>query len=198
MAERQSRAEIAAVILSKIADGHLPSIEITRVWAGRGSGRPCDGCDQPVTAADVEHEIDLAGAVTLHLHSGCFMIWQDALEKRKISGGSGASPWTLFFDIGIARRAARPRHHQRPLDAWHGWPRVADTHPFTRVRAAVTNAGDRLYGLCDSRERSGRPASRLRRLHHQARRPARRRAPHSATRSAGLELLAGGSSAAGG
>ena len=105
MGQRQSRAEIAAVILSKIADGQLPSIEITRVWAGPGSGRPCDGCDQPVTAADVEHEIDLAGAVTLRLHSGCFMIWQEVLEKRKISGGSGGV-WPPFYAARVVAHEA--------------------------------------------------------------------------------------------
>jgi len=105
MGQRQSRAEIAAVILSKIADGQLPGIEITRVWAGPGSGRPCDGCDQPVTAADVEHEIDLADAVTLRLHSGCFLIWQDALEKRKISGGSGRV-WTPSYAARVVAHEA--------------------------------------------------------------------------------------------
>jgi len=55
--------------------------------------------------ADVEHEIDLAGAVTLRLHSGCFMIWQEVLEKRKISGGSGGV-WPPFYAARVVAHEA--------------------------------------------------------------------------------------------
>ena len=75
-------AEILRLILSKIADGVLPSVRVEKVWAGYGTGHPCYGCDQPIDGTDVETEINLAGALLLRLHQRCFAIWQQELEIR--------------------------------------------------------------------------------------------------------------------
>jgi hypothetical protein len=34
--------------------------------------RPCDGCGEIVGAAEVEHDIDVDGAIVLRLHPECF------------------------------------------------------------------------------------------------------------------------------
>lgn len=67
-----------AKIRAKIALGLLPvaSDPVGKMWAGKGSGRFCDGCDQPITNADVEHEIDVPTGETIRLHKWCFAVWQ--------------------------------------------------------------------------------------------------------------------------
>ena len=77
-----SRREAAAIILTKLAGGALPSVRVSRVWARSGTGSTCDGCDADIAASEVEYEIELAGAVVLRLHPRCFWIWQDLLTRR--------------------------------------------------------------------------------------------------------------------
>jgi hypothetical protein len=62
--------------LAKLAVGALPNVQVTKLWAGWGTGDICDGCDAPITDNEVENEIELAGAVLLRLHQRCFSIWQ--------------------------------------------------------------------------------------------------------------------------
>jgi len=97
MAEgRRSRGAIAVAILSKLADGSLPAVSVQKVWAGHGTGRICYACEEPVTAQEVENEVEVGGAVVLVLHAECFRVWQTAMtQSREISGGSGRlSTWT--------------------------------------------------------------------------------------------------------
>ena len=79
---KRSRSEITAIILAKLAAGALPNVRVSRVWAGPGSGRVCDCCDEAITESDVEHEVLLAGAVLLKLHQNCFSIWQQSLKDN--------------------------------------------------------------------------------------------------------------------
>ena len=72
--------DMSACIRAKIESGRLPtpSDPIGKSWAGKGSGRPCDGCDQPITNADVEHEIEVPTGETVRFHKWCFAAWQQA------------------------------------------------------------------------------------------------------------------------
>ena len=76
-------AEVLRLVLSKIADGALPSVRVEKVWAGYGTGHRCYGCDQPIDRTEIETEIDLAGALLLRLHRRCFAMWQRELESRE-------------------------------------------------------------------------------------------------------------------
>lgn len=58
-----------------ITTGHLPQVKPIRLWAGFGNGRPCDGCGEPVTQADVEHEHDLEDGRVLRFDATCAVIW---------------------------------------------------------------------------------------------------------------------------
>lgn len=75
-----SSAGIRAKIRAKIASGFLPvaSDQIGKCWAGKGNGRFCDGCDQPITNADTEHEIDVPTGETVRFHRRCFAAWRQA------------------------------------------------------------------------------------------------------------------------
>jgi hypothetical protein len=90
--EPRPEREIVALILSKVAKGLLPDVRVSRVWAGRGTTRPCYGCDEAIAAKEIEVEVELAGAVALRLHQRCFRIWQAALAKAKRGTRSEEAP----------------------------------------------------------------------------------------------------------
>ena len=115
----EPRPDVVAVIRARVATGTLPPPPRTngKVWAGRGSGRPCAGCDKPIPASGVECEIEL-GDRTLRFHRACLVAWQDdlgGLRLRGISGGSAAAPWTQIFDLRIALRARHERAAREEL-----------------------------------------------------------------------------------
>jgi hypothetical protein len=72
--------DIPAYIRAKIAVGFLPvpGEQTTRVWVGKGTGRPCEGCDQLILDADVEYEVDLPAGETYRFHRACFDAWKVA------------------------------------------------------------------------------------------------------------------------
>jgi hypothetical protein len=63
-------------IADKLKRDRLPKREPAKLWAGFGNGRPCDGCDDPILAADVEHELDFPHGTTLGFHATCSLVWQ--------------------------------------------------------------------------------------------------------------------------
>ena len=108
---------LTTVIRGKLSTGELPAIEAHKVWAGLGKDVACSGCGQIIARTDVQHDVCLPSEMELHFHRNCFAVWQRVVGKptREIRGGSAPSPWTLFFDLGIARRAVydRAAHAER-------------------------------------------------------------------------------------
>ena len=104
-------ARRVAIIRGRLRVGMLPSDAPTKIWSGYGSGQLCDACGERIAVGAPEDEVVFTHSVTLRFHQGCFALWQEEKTRRNggISGGSAASPWTLFFDLGIARRASRDR-----------------------------------------------------------------------------------------
>ena len=96
----QGQAEVAAVVQAKVAAGLLPRGRPSKMWVGPGTGKICDGCEQPITKDDREYEFDLPGRPILRLHQACMEAWQ---VHRPIQGGS-ANSFTL--DTSAARIAA--------------------------------------------------------------------------------------------
>ena len=78
-------ADVVTCIQAKIAAGALPLPQDApgKVWVGPGMGKVCDACDEPVTPADREYEIDLVDR-TLRFHSGCLAAW----HQQRIEGQS--------------------------------------------------------------------------------------------------------------
>jgi hypothetical protein len=69
-------AERAERIAEKLSAGSLPKARSMRMWAGRGDGRCCDGCDQPVLASEIEYEHDLLEeGATVRFHAACSALW---------------------------------------------------------------------------------------------------------------------------
>jgi hypothetical protein len=66
------------LISEKVACGVLPSVKPRKLWAGLGSGRPCDGCGRSITPTDLEYELEFADDRTIRLHRDCLAIWHQA------------------------------------------------------------------------------------------------------------------------
>jgi hypothetical protein len=68
---------LAGKIRAKIAAGRLPAPPDPpeSVWAGKGNGLTCDGCDEPITRTQIEYEFDPPGHQTIRFHGPCLTAW---------------------------------------------------------------------------------------------------------------------------
>ena len=71
-------------IAEKLKRGLLLRAKLIKTWEGFGNGRPCDGCDEAILSADIEHELDFEDDRTLRFHDA----------TRSCDGGKPA-PGTL-------------------------------------------------------------------------------------------------------
>jgi len=73
------RRTVEQRIRVKIDAGTLPTPEQAahEVSTRPGDGRPCDGCDAPISSADVVFEVDLPER-QLRLHAECLVAWHGA------------------------------------------------------------------------------------------------------------------------
>ena len=80
--------DVSICIRARIAAGLLPLPPDApgKVWIGPGLGKICDACDEPVTAADREYEVDITDR-TLRFHSECLAAW----HRLRLERGSGLS-----------------------------------------------------------------------------------------------------------
>jgi len=77
-------SKLRAHICSLIDEGRLPVLLPEKISAGYGSGSKCHGCNQPVTATQIEYDIEECknATVQLSLHLGCYLLWQIECVKR--------------------------------------------------------------------------------------------------------------------
>ena len=57
----------------------LPYQEPVRTWAGHGTGALCSLCGQPISAEDIEYEVELAPEADsrgLQFHVECYRVWE--------------------------------------------------------------------------------------------------------------------------
>lgn len=73
-------------IREMIATGQLPALINRRSWVGQGHGDRCLLCEQVITAAHWEHEVEIAPLGEIRAHGVCFRIWVEESEQlRKIA-----------------------------------------------------------------------------------------------------------------
>jgi hypothetical protein len=73
-------------IREMIAAGQLPALVDRRSWIGQGHGDACLLCDQLITAAHWEHEVEIAPLGEIRTHGVCFRIWlEESADLRKIA-----------------------------------------------------------------------------------------------------------------
>jgi hypothetical protein len=71
----------AAHVEQRLADGRLPKRKNAELWAGPGTGKPCDGCGEPIQGTEVEHEHMLEAGGILRLHAACTLLWEHAITN---------------------------------------------------------------------------------------------------------------------
>jgi len=69
-------------VRERLARGLLPHEEPPRIWVGNGSGRPCDGCSEPIGHAEQETEIDVVDR-TYRFHDHCLTVWRLVREQDR-------------------------------------------------------------------------------------------------------------------
>jgi len=52
------------------------------MFAGYGDGQRCDGCEMPISAAQVEWEFIAAQGQTVRFHLGCAALWEADRRRR--------------------------------------------------------------------------------------------------------------------
>lgn len=72
-----AESEIGRRIRVKLESGKLPMEKPSRVWSGSGTDHSCDACDDPITPADIEYEVNVSIHDTLRFHQHCFNIWHE-------------------------------------------------------------------------------------------------------------------------
>jgi hypothetical protein len=73
-------------IRQMIENGMLPALTNRRSWIGQGHGEVCLLCEQRITAAHWEHEVEIPPIGELRAHGVCFRIWAEESEEiRKIA-----------------------------------------------------------------------------------------------------------------
>jgi hypothetical protein len=73
-------------IREMIALGQLPALLARRSWIGQGHGQTCLLCEQLITAAHWEHEVEIAPMGEIRAHGVCFRIWvEESEQQRKIA-----------------------------------------------------------------------------------------------------------------
>lgn len=82
--EGPDAAEGEAALRHRVRDmlrrGELPSAP-GRLWAGKGSGRPCAICRKPIEPRSVEFETD--GASPLVVHRSCHTVWMHEAARTR-------------------------------------------------------------------------------------------------------------------
>jgi hypothetical protein len=64
----------------KVDNSFVPQREPLRTWAGHGTGVTCNGCGLPITAHEIEYEVELppgGDAASLNFHLACYRTWAD-------------------------------------------------------------------------------------------------------------------------
>jgi len=70
-------AALRKSVRQRIENGQLPSCVPNRIDAGYGCGDVCVACDQPISDAQIEYEIeDGRDGRVLSFHFGCYVVWQ--------------------------------------------------------------------------------------------------------------------------
>ena len=73
--------DIAATIRAKITARTLPRVMPSQVWAGYGTGQPCDGCGQEILDTGIEYEVEIPDWGRIRFHLTCLAIWHHERVK---------------------------------------------------------------------------------------------------------------------
>ena len=76
-------SELRSLSVQHIEDGRLPLSLSNLIYAGYGEGVPCDLCDLPIIADEIEYDVtDPRDDGLLHFHIACHFTWQRECALR--------------------------------------------------------------------------------------------------------------------
>jgi hypothetical protein len=78
-------ASLADHIRSKPDAGRIPSALPAKMWTRYRQGNACDGCDQPIHAAQIAYQFLQDSGDVLQLHIGCLGMWLAELRRRGLT-----------------------------------------------------------------------------------------------------------------
>jgi hypothetical protein len=61
--------------IEKTRRNGLPRSHAAKIWAGHGSSKRCDGCDEPITEEEREFEAEVVDHGTFRFHTECHAAW---------------------------------------------------------------------------------------------------------------------------
>jgi hypothetical protein len=64
-----------------LLSGALPPVDGNRSWAGRGTGRTCRICAEPIGPDQIEHEVEAPDSVLVH--QACLIIWREESARPR-------------------------------------------------------------------------------------------------------------------
>jgi len=68
---------LAEFVHEKLDAGTLPRDEPVKLWAGRGTGKPCTACEKAILPSQTEYEIEYYdGSPEIRLHVECHGLWE--------------------------------------------------------------------------------------------------------------------------
>lgn len=84
-------ARAVTLIRERLDAGQLPTTVPPKMWAGFGSGEPCDGCDEPILRAQVGYEFEADGR-TIRFHQACAGLWEAESRRRGYRRSGSETP----------------------------------------------------------------------------------------------------------
>jgi hypothetical protein len=84
-----SADQLIEIIRQRIEDGRLPCVRPDTIYAGYGSGEPCDGCDDRIESTKIVYDVPFpAASRSLKLHFPCYVIWQQQCTSQPASSSA--------------------------------------------------------------------------------------------------------------
>ena len=87
-----TESELTQIARKRIKNDELPCVTPNKVWGGRGEGRTCALCGEPIEEFEIEYEVEerLQGKLQIfRFHMLCQSIWQLECIRQDIATPPG-------------------------------------------------------------------------------------------------------------
>ena len=74
---------LVARVRDSITADALPRQKPLKTWVGYGGHLPCEGCGDPILAAQVQYDLEMADGQVFRLHTGCHGLWLGEMIRRR-------------------------------------------------------------------------------------------------------------------
>jgi hypothetical protein len=83
------KQQVRTSVGTRLETGSLPPDTGQRIFGSRGDGTRCACCDQPITASEVQYDMDSSSEdgevpLTVSMHLTCYEVWVQESGIRRI------------------------------------------------------------------------------------------------------------------